>query len=76
MGERPGRRWIGIDERCRLAVLKIKLATMIVNILSSFYSFMVILSDGFFLAAERVDRLTMDVIRWTDQVIVNLDKSE
>lgn len=74
MGERPGRRWIEIGERCMLAVLKIKLATMIINILSSF---MVILSEhGFILAAQRVDRLTTDVIRWTDQVIINLDKSE
>lgn len=38
---------------------------------------MVILSEhGFILAAQRIDRLTTDVIRWTDQVIVNLDKSE
>lgn len=57
-----------------MTVLKIEIATVVINILSSF---MVSLNEhGFIWAANRADRMTTDVIRWTHQVIKNSGKSE
>lgn len=57
-----------------MIVLKIEIATAIINILSSF---MVTLSEhGFIWEANWVDRMTTNVIRQTCQVIINSDKSE
>lgn len=60
--------------KIEISTVAISISTVVINILSSF---MVSLNEhGFIWAANRADRMTTDVIRWTDQVIKNSGKSE
>jgi hypothetical protein len=57
--------------RYELAILKIELATDIVNILS--FTYEILIDCNFIWAANQVDKKMMDVIRWADQVIIDSD---